>query len=78
MELQRITNICIIPDDLFHRIFATNQNDNILLNILPKNVSLTSINDISTDTSTNLSEKYKILSPCRTFHRKRQEKVNDY
>ena len=51
MELQQITNI-FHYDDLFDQIFATNQNNNIALKIIPKSVYLSSINYISTDLST--------------------------
>ena len=39
----------LIHDDLLGRILETDQNSNIVLNIISKDVSLLSINDSSTD-----------------------------
>ena len=36
------------------------------------------INDSSTDSSSKLSNKSEVFSPCHTLHRKINKNVNDY
>ena len=68
----------LIHDDFFDRILATDQNNDIWLNIIPKYVLFKSINDISKDSISKLGKRSEIISPRHTLQRKRQKIVNNY
>ena len=63
---------------MFEQILATNQNDNISLELIFKNLYIPSINDFITYPSNKLSKRSGIVSIHHTLHRKIQKKVNDY
>ena len=51
-------------DDLFDRILETYQNPDIALEVINKDVSLSSINNNSTYSRSRLRTRSEIISPC--------------
>ena len=68
----------IIHDDLFDRVLETDHNSDILLKVINKEVSLTSINDNGTDSRSKLMNRSEIVSSIHQLKRKRQKKVHVY
>ena len=67
-----------IHDDLFDRILETDQNSDIILKVIYKEPSLSSINDNSTYSISRMRIRSEMVPPCHQLQRKRQEKVDDY
>ena len=67
-----------IHDDFFDRILETNQNSDIVLKVIKKDVYFPSINDNVTYSSSKLKNRYEIVSTCNQLQRKLQKKVHDY
>ena len=68
----------IINDDLFDQILATDQNNNIALKIMIKDVLLSSIKYSSTDSSTKSMKRSETVLPCHILQKKIMKTVNDY
>ena len=67
-----------IHDDLFNRILETYQNSDIILKVIHKDPSFSSINENSTDSRSNMRSRLEMVSPRHYLQRKRQKKVHDY
>ena len=65
-----------ICDDLFYRILKTDQNSDIALKVIHKEVSFSSINHNSTDSRSKLRSRSDIFSPRHQIQRKRQKNFN--
>ena len=53
----------LVHDDLFDRILETDQNSDIVLKVINKDVSLPSINDNGTYLRSKMSNRYEYVSP---------------
>ena len=67
-----------IQDDLFDQTLSTDQNNNVTLNIIPKDILFPSINDISIDSIIKLRKRCEMFSSRHILQRKLQKTVNDY
>ena len=63
-----------IHNELFSIILETDQNSDISLKVIHKEVSLSSINDNSTYSKSKLSSRSEIVSSCHQLQRTRQKK----
>ena len=68
----------LIHYDLFDRVLATEQNNDIALKVTPKDVLLTSINASSTDSRSKLRKRSEIVSPHHQLQSKQEKTVNNY
>ena len=59
-------------DDFFDRILETDHNSDIVLQVINKDVSFSSINDNGTGSSSKLRKRSENFSPCHHLQRKRQ------
>ena len=66
----------LIHDDLFDRILSSNHNTDMTLKFIPKDALLTSINDSSIYSISNLRKRSEIVSPRHIPKRKRHKTVN--
>ena len=62
-----------IHDDLFDRILETEQNSDIVLNVINNDISLPKINENGTDSRSKLGNRFEIVIPHHQFQRKRQK-----
>ena len=67
-----------IHDDLFDRILDTDRNSDIILKVVHKEPSFSSINDNSIDSISKMRSRSEMVPPCHQLHRKQKEKVDDY
>ena len=63
-----------IHDDLFDRILKTDQNSDIILNVIHKELPFSSISENSTDSISKTMSRPEMVSPCNYLQRKRQKK----
>ena len=70
MELQRIMNIFSIHDDLFDKFIETDQNSDIVLNVINKDISMPSIYDNGTDSRSKLRNRSEMVSHHHQLQRK--------
>ena len=63
---------------MFDRIVETEQNSDIILKVVHKEPSFSSINNNSTDSRSKMSKRLEMVSPRHQLLRKRLKQVHDY
>ena len=63
---------------MFNRILKSEQNPDIVLKMINKEASFSSINNHSTNSISNLRSRSYLVSPSHQIQRKIQKKVHDY
>ena len=67
-----------IHDDLFERILETDQNSDIILKVVHKEPSSSSINDNSIRSRSKIRSRSEMVPPRHHLQRKQQKNVHDY
>ena len=65
-----------IHDDLFDGILENDQNSDIILKVIHKEPSLSSINDNRSYSTSKNNSRSKMVPPCHQLQRKRQKIIN--
>ena len=67
-----------IHDDLIDRILETDQNSDIILKVIHKELSFLSINYNRSESRSNMSSRSEMISSCHQLQTKLEKKIYEY